>query len=232
MNEIVQNIMLFINEHTLLLIGICVFLILVLIGYLIDNSVKSKRVRNDIKNADQVPENIKEEIIKKAEEKEIKKEEAKLEEAQVNNEVGGELNLDSRGTVDNSIIDNKIIDNEVNPTPTLETSSLETPFNLDTNQEDPDAKIMGTVSEYTNDKTLADILMNVKEEVVTNNIDINNSDNNIFSDNSVDIVLNENVKKDDVQIENNNSSDELDRIMRKLSTMNNNVEEDNYTNIF
>ena len=48
MNNILQNVMVFINEHTLLLIGICVFLILVLVGYLIDNSVKSKRIRKDI----------------------------------------------------------------------------------------------------------------------------------------------------------------------------------------
>ena len=67
-NEIMQSIMTFINENTLLLIGICVFLILVLVGYLIDNSVNSKRIRKDIKNKDQVPANIKEEIIKEAEE--------------------------------------------------------------------------------------------------------------------------------------------------------------------
>lgn len=50
MNETLNNIMKFINDNTYLLIGICVFLILVLIGYLIDNSVKSKKVRKDIKN--------------------------------------------------------------------------------------------------------------------------------------------------------------------------------------
>ena len=66
MNEVFQNIMTFINDNTVLLICICVFLIFVLIGYLIDNSVKSKRVRKDIKNKDQVPEEIKNEIIKEA----------------------------------------------------------------------------------------------------------------------------------------------------------------------
>lgn len=50
MNETLNNIMKFINDNTYLLIGICVFLILVLIGYLIDNSVKSKKVRKDVKN--------------------------------------------------------------------------------------------------------------------------------------------------------------------------------------
>lgn len=50
MNETLNNIMKFINDNTYLLIGICVFLILVLIGYLIDNSIKSKKVRKDVKN--------------------------------------------------------------------------------------------------------------------------------------------------------------------------------------
>ena len=50
MSELLNNIMKFINENTYLLIGVCVFLILVLIGYLIDNSVKSKKVRKDVKN--------------------------------------------------------------------------------------------------------------------------------------------------------------------------------------
>ena len=50
MNKILDTVMTFINENTNILIGVCIFLIFVLIGYLIDNSVKSKRVRKDIKN--------------------------------------------------------------------------------------------------------------------------------------------------------------------------------------
>lgn len=56
MNETLNNIMKFINDNTYLLIGICVFLILVLIGYLIDNSIKSKNVRKDVKNETMVKE--------------------------------------------------------------------------------------------------------------------------------------------------------------------------------
>lgn len=56
MNETLNNIMKFINDNTYLLIGICVFLILVLIGYLIDNSIKSKKVRKDVKNETKVKE--------------------------------------------------------------------------------------------------------------------------------------------------------------------------------
>lgn len=44
MNKFLENVMNFINENTTLLIIICAFLILVLIGYLIDNSVKTRRL--------------------------------------------------------------------------------------------------------------------------------------------------------------------------------------------
>ena len=280
MNDILQNIMVFINEHTLLLIGICVFLILVLIGYLIDNSVKSKRVRKDIKNADQVPENIKDEIIKQAEEKGIVKEETPnvaLETAPINNSIEDTLKME------NPILlgDEKENSESIN-VPSVDTDAtlnldasfdLNTPSDLNTelnlDQKDPDADIMGAFVSggYSNDKGLSEILFSVGNESVqvnetevpnvdpTNidipsveeanvstpaeetNIDINTNlesdTGNIFTDNSSNIVVNDEVKKDDVQIEkNDNASDELDRIMRKLSTMNNGVGDDNYTNIF
>ena len=80
--------------------------------------------------------------------------------------------------------------------------------------------------EFKNDKSLSEILSNIEEKVQEADT------SNIFGDNSSDIVINNNVDKNDVQIESNDSQDELDRIMRKLSTMNNSVQDDNYTNIF
>ena len=44
MNKFIDNVMNFINENTTLLIIICVFLIFVLIAYLIDNSIKTKKL--------------------------------------------------------------------------------------------------------------------------------------------------------------------------------------------
>ena len=44
MNKFIDNIMNFINENTTLLIIICVFLIFVLIAYLIDNGIKTKKL--------------------------------------------------------------------------------------------------------------------------------------------------------------------------------------------
>ena len=270
MNDILQNIMVFINEHTLLLIGICVFLILVLIGYLIDNSVKSKRIRKDIKNADQVPENIKDEIIKQAEEKGIVKED-------VSNMVN-EAPLPENSIEDTLKMENPILlgeDNvqsempDVQETPTFDLNeNVESNNNVQFSEEnkDPDADIMGSFMNngYSNDKGLSEILFSVENEPVkeeafseptnvdiptveptnidipvekpTNveiNTDLTSDTDNIFTNNSSNIVVNDEVKKDDVQIEKtDNASDELDRIMRKLSTMNNSVDDDNYTNIF
>ena len=251
MNDILMNIMTFINEHTLLLIGICVFLILVLVGYLIDNSVKSKRVRNDIKNKDQVPKNIKDEIIKEAEDKMIIKENENIASSDVQMEtVDLQPNQSSETNENGAVIldepkqevsDIKFDNNEVQPNDIQEVS---TPLNLDLNTSndnlvievpktsetqqinvDPDIDVMTTKNEYTNDKKLSEILSS------NNYIETTNSDN-IFINDSNNIVINNEVNKDDVQIQNNDSNDELDRIMRKLSTMNEQVEDDNYTNIF
>lgn len=48
MNNVLQNIMYFINDNTILLICICGFLILVLIGYLIDSSIKARNLEKSI----------------------------------------------------------------------------------------------------------------------------------------------------------------------------------------
>ncbi len=203
MNEILQQIMEFINNNTLILIGICIFLILVLIGYLVDNSVKSKRVRTDIKNAAQVPENIKDEIIKEAKETEIvdkneQIEEVKIEEPAVETPVVDEnAPLDLDGTM----VKTKPLNLDLNAT-----------IRKEDNYVDPDQYIMeqSTLdSEYSNDKKLSEILYSIPNKKIDNA--------NIFTKNKEEIK---------------NEEEELDRIMRKLSNMNNDVPEDNYTNIF
>lgn len=235
MNDILLKIMDFINNNTLLLIGICVFLILVLIGYLIDNSVKSKRIRNDIKNADQVPENIKNEIIKEAEEKEKNLAATEVQNTTeitntvetplvVNNENSSsvpEINIE---TTQQPVAQENI---ELNDRLDLDSTNIQN--NNINNYVDPDFNIMNPINnEYSNDKRLSEILNNV------NNIVINDSNNSIFSNNMSDIQINTNVDKNDVKIETDDTSDELDRIMQKLSNMNNinNEDEDSYTNIF
>ena len=81
---------------------------------------------------------------------------------------------------------------------------------------------MSQPSEYKNDKRLSEILSEINKV---------NYQNSIFDKEQENITINNEVKKDDVQIQRNSSDDELDRIMKKLSSMNS-QEEDNYTNIF
>ena len=284
MNDVFNNVMTFINKNTYLLIGICVFLILVLIGYLIDNSVKSKRVRKDIKNKDQVPENIKEDIIKDANEKKEKELNVQIEEPKkediINqnnqnmevNEDEAPLNLDASLSIDKPLnlekdpslddvnsplnIDNNIneplsldtnslFDEENKPSVALGNDILEDNLSLDNSEkttsessisadQDPDANIMSSYSKdglYSNDKTLLEILSEVDSSRLNSNVD-----NKTIFDSKPNIEINTDVEKEKVEIEPKNSTDssdnELDNIMKKLSSMNNSDDEDNYTNIF
>ena len=281
MNDVFNNVMTFINKNTYLLIGICVFFILVLIGYLIDNSVKSKRVRKDIKNKDQVPENIKEDIIKEANEKKEKELNVQIEEPKkediINqnmevNEDEAPLNLDASLSIDKPLnlekdpslddvnsplnIDNNIneplsldtnslFDEENKPSVALGNDILEDNLSLDNSEkpivessissdQDPDSNIMLSNSKnglYSNDKTLLEILSEVDSSKLNNSVD-----NKTIFGNKPSIEINTNVEKEKVEIEPKNSTDssdnELDNIMKKLSSMNNSDDEDNYTNIF
>lgn len=281
MNETLNNIMKFINDNTYLLIGICVFLILVLIGYLIDNSVKSKRVRKDIKNKDQVPENIKEDIIKEANEKKEKELNVQIEEPKkediINqnmevNEDEAPLNLDASLSIDKplnlekdpslddvnsplnldnnineplSLDTNSLFDEENKPSVALGNDILEDNLSLDNSEkttsessisvdQDPDANIMSSNSKdglYSNDKTLLEILSEVDSSRLNSNVD-----NKTIFGSKPSIEINTDVEKEKVEIEPKNSIDssdnELDNIMKKLSSMNNSDDEDNYTNIF
>lgn len=58
MREIIEKVTNFINENTMLLIGICAFLIIVLIVYLIDNSIKTKKMQKAIKEMDEVEDKV------------------------------------------------------------------------------------------------------------------------------------------------------------------------------
>ncbi len=308
MSQFFEKIMIFINENTFLLIGICVFLILVLIGYLIDNSVKSKRVRKDIKNKDQVPENIKNEIIKEAmnenvmenhfndESKEsieeiknednnlnfqdVSKTELNLNEEPEKEDLNASLNLDNTDISapfsldfneklnddNNSVLneplvldlneveknttmdldkkednketsestlmsENDLLDLNVNKNENQDNLNIDTPINVDLNYIDPDIDIMNKNREnikYKNDKKLSEILLNVDKERVNNTSKENST---IFKETEPNIEVNTDVEKSKIEIENDDSSDELEKIMKKLSSMNND-DENNYTNIF
>ena len=63
MNDTLENVMVFINENTNILIGICLFLILVLVAYLIDNSIKTRKIKKSLKSNNLVNVNKMVEVI-------------------------------------------------------------------------------------------------------------------------------------------------------------------------
>lgn len=58
MNNTVESIMAFINENTTLLICICLFLIVILVIYLIETSIKSKKISKRIEEENKITEKL------------------------------------------------------------------------------------------------------------------------------------------------------------------------------
>ena len=56
MEQFLEKVMNFINENTMLLIIICIFLIVILVIYLIDNAIKSKRLEKELLEQKDTPE--------------------------------------------------------------------------------------------------------------------------------------------------------------------------------
>lgn len=109
MNKFLESIMSFINENTTLLIVICVFLIFVLIGYLIDNSIKTKKLAKMEGNVDkeniisnETPD-VKENLVDNTKTVSEPKEEIKVEEVKVVQEVATEGSVVSENPVISSI---------------------------------------------------------------------------------------------------------------------------------
>lgn len=138
-----------------------------------------------------------------------------------------------------------MFDEENKPSVALGNDILEDNLSLDNSEkttsessisvdQDPDANIMSSNSKdglYSNDKTLLEILSEVDSSRLNSNVD-----NKTIFGSKPSIEINTDVEKEKVEIEPKNSIDssdnELDNIMKKLSSMNNSDDEDNYTNIF
>ena len=58
MNNTIESIMAFINENTTLLICICLFLIVILVIYLIETSIKSKKISKRIEEENKITEKL------------------------------------------------------------------------------------------------------------------------------------------------------------------------------
>lgn len=228
MNEILDTVMTFINENTNILIGICIFLILVLIGYLIDNSVKSKRVRKDIKNKDQVPENIKKDIIEEAIDK---KEVNKVENAELDKKFEDAVSTPTETVEINSNISDEM--QKENPIENPEPSKNEfedfitnnaDPLNLDLDSFAKDNSIVAQSDEFTipSDNGIIDDIGTLSSnpiesselDLTDTNEPVSNKDENIIPIGILD-ELNQNSNV--LELDNSNNEDSKDEVTYKNS---------------
>lgn len=228
MNEILDTVMTFINENTNILIGICIFLILVLIGYLIDNSVKSKRVRKDIKNKDQVPENIKKDIIEEAIDK---KEVNKVENAELDKKFEDAVSTPTETVEINSNISDEM--QKESPIENLEPSENEfedfitnnaDPLNLDLDNFAKDNSIVAQSDEFTipSDNGIIDDIGTLSSnpiesselDLTDTNEPVSNKDENIIPIGILD-ELNQNSNV--LELDNSNNEDSKDEVTYKNS---------------
>lgn len=248
MNDILQKIMTFINENTYLLIGICVFLILVLVGYLIDNSVKSKRVRKDIKNKDQVPEEIKNEIIKEA----INENKEKIMENSFHNAVRensedelNKVNLENKNEkVDLEKTSNIELNlNEVQKQEKLDTSfnldntDISEPFSLDWSEPLKDETNNSDINEplvLDSDNMFVEDVINEEEPKVNISQDIMDKplilESNLDNESSFDLNINDSNVSDNLIVDTPVSVDLNSNIDPDINIMNQNVENAKYKN--
>ena len=151
MDKFLETVMNFINENTTLLIIICVFLIFVLIGYLIDNSIKTKKMQKALTEMDQTEDKVIEssELEEKNESVEPVKEETKF---------------DSISLVDEKVEPKEEVKVETPVEPTVE---VNTPEEVST----PTIEEKVEEPKFTNKKSLSEILSKKKESININDTD-------------------------------------------------------------
>ena len=226
MNEFIEKAMLFINENTMLLIGICIFLILVLIGYLIDNSIKTRKLeKEEAKKAAEepvapvVPE-VSEAVIEttpvindvvETEEKIIEKSPADLK-AEVITEPVVETPVVSEPVVEPVVEEPVVAPVEPTPAPVIETESMEELLNKDFSKN----------AEVVNNLTDTQIIkpVEVAPTPVTPVVEeVKPESKSIYKSNSkLSDILGKKKTEEKPKLETTQDfSDELDRILNKLN---------------
>lgn len=253
MNETLESIMVFINENTNILIGICLFLIFVLVAYLIDNSIKSRKAKKEfkksqMKNELNAEDNIKTEKVDQSIKVDQNLESNLFENAISTPEININLQTDDSTNDVNVPSDNgfqeAFINSDKNDQDIVSSDLSDVIGAIDTiNTEIKNIDLSGgepsTKADvlYKNDKKLSEILFSdVSKEEQSNNIDFNDIskntiDSNIFNDKK---IVSENVepKKVEPKVEIELDENELDNIMKKLKNLSSVDEDDSYTNIF
>ena len=222
MNEFIEKAMLFINENTMLLIGICIFLILVLIGYLIDNSIKTRKLeKEEMKKAAEepvapvVPE-VSEAVIEttpvindvvETEEKIIEKSPADLK-AEVITEPVVETPVVSEPVVE-PVVEEPVVTPVEPVAPVIETESMEELLNKDFSKN----------AEVVNNLTDTQIIKPVEVAPAPVGEEVKPEPKSIYKSNSkLSDILGKKKTEEKPKLETTQDfSDELDRILNKLN---------------
>ena len=207
MDKILEKVMNFINENTMLLIIICIFLIVILVIYLIDNTIKSRKLEQEElekKNnpSPEVPETVVEETPAPVVE-EVAEVAPVAVETPIEEPVVEDYSIPQEPVIDTNIEDLLNKDYSVN-------NEIVNSIPEEVKVEEPVVPVEPVVeapkSKYNNDKKLSDIF-GKKEEPKTKNIETTQD-----------------------------FSDELDRILKKLNEENSTTsgleETSDYTNMF
>ena len=156
MKDIIVKVTNFVNENTILLIGICAFLILVLIVYLIDNSIKTKKMQKALKEMDAVEDKIVEDKKELQNDAEINVEIKQDEDEPTFDSISL---INEEDTKEESNIDEEV--EEVKPI-NSENPIVEEPVETNVPKEE---KL------FTNKKSLSEILSKKKESINENDAD-------------------------------------------------------------
>lgn len=216
MEKYLEKIMNFINENTMLLIIICIFLIVILVIYLIDNTIKSKKLEKaELENKGNEEPKVLNNSIPKEEVPAVE------EVAPVVPEVVPVVEEKVETTVVEPAVEE--------PSVTVEEPKAETSPIVDTSIEELLNK------DYSSNNTVVD---NIPEEVVSTPIE-EKPKNKYSNDKKLSDIFGKKEEKVESKIENTKDfSDELDRILKKLNEEearidNSSIEEtSDYTNMF
>ena len=215
MEKYLEKIMNFINENTMLLIIICIFLIVILVIYLIDNTIKSKKLEKaELENKGNEEPKVLNNSIPKEEVPAVE------EVAPVVPEVV---------PVVEEKVETTVVEPTVEPVTNVEPTEVENAPIVDTSIEELLNK------DYSSNNTVVD---NIPEEVVSTPIE-EKPKNKYSNDKKLSDIFGKKEEKVESKIENTKDfSDELDRILKKLNEEearidNSSIEEtSDYTNMF
>lgn len=220
MEKYLEKIMNFINENTMLLIIICIFLIVILVIYLIDNTIKSKKLEKaELENKGNEEPKVLNNSIPKEEVPAVEEVAPVVPEAVPVVEE----------KVETTVVEPAVEPAVEEPSVTVEEPKAETSPIVDTSIEELLNK------DYSSNNTVVD---NIPEEVVSTPIE-EKPKNKYSNDKKLSDIFGKKEEKVESKIENTKDfSDELDRILKKLNEEearidNTSIEEtSDYTNMF